>query len=74
MSVSETGRRDGAALEALPPCLRHVLLARHVHERRGEDTAAELGVTASRISQMHKRAIGRLREMLAKPLSQAARP
>jgi DNA-directed RNA polymerase specialized sigma subunit len=51
-----------------------VLLARHVHERRGEDTAAELGVTASRISQMHKRAIGRLREMLAKPLSQAARP
>ena len=56
------------------PRLRHVLLARYVHERRGEDTAAELSVTASRISQMQKGAIRRLREVLAKPLSQAARP
>jgi RNA polymerase sigma factor for flagellar operon FliA len=74
MSASETGRRVSAALESLPPRLRHVLLARYVHERRGEDIAARLGVTASRISQMQKEAIRRLREVLAKLLPQAARP
>jgi hypothetical protein len=52
----------------------HALLARYVHGRRGEVMAAELGVTESRISQIQKESIRRLREVLAKPLSQAARP
>jgi DNA-directed RNA polymerase specialized sigma subunit len=49
-------------------------LARYAHERRVEDIAAELGLTASRISQMPKEVIRHLRAVLPKLLSQAARP
>lgn len=66
---SEAARRLGAAINELPPRYRHVLLARYVHERRGEDIAAELGVTASRISQMQKEAIRRLRVALTEQIS-----
>jgi RNA polymerase sigma factor (sigma-70 family) len=56
------------ALELRPARYRHALLARYVHEKRGEDIAAELGVTASRISQMQKEAIRRLREALTESI------
>ena len=69
---SETARRLGSAINELPPRLRHVLLARYVHERLGEEIAAELGVTASRISQMQKEAVRRLREALTEQISPIA--
>ncbi|CAE6838633.1 sigma-70 family RNA polymerase sigma factor [Paraburkholderia nemoris] len=63
--LTEAGRRIGPAIESLPARYRHALLARYVHERCGEDIAAELGVTASRVSQMQKEALRRLREAFA---------
>jgi RNA polymerase sigma factor for flagellar operon FliA len=65
--LGEAASELRSAIESLPARYRHALLARYVYERRGEDIAAELGVTAGRISQMQKEAIRRLREALTEP-------
>lgn len=52
------------AIEKLPPKHRHVIELRFYEGKRGNDIAAGLGVTPSRVSHMIQDAIEKVREML----------
>ncbi len=52
------------AIAELPERLRHVVQAYFFEQRQMADIAAELGVTESRISQLHTKAVLRLRSRL----------
>ncbi len=58
-----------AAVHALPARLRHVIEDYYLSERPAADTARELGVTESRVSQMRAEALVLLREGLAAVLA-----
>jgi RNA polymerase sigma factor for flagellar operon FliA len=60
---AELRRRVAAALDTIPARLRHILLAR-MTDRTLREIAGELGVTESRVCQLQKEAIRRLREAL----------
>jgi RNA polymerase sigma factor for flagellar operon FliA len=61
--VGERERVDGllGAIAALPPRERWVLERYHLQEGNLRDVAAELGVTESRVCQLARQAIGRMR-------------
>jgi len=60
---AELRRRIATALDTLPARLRHILLAR-MTDRTLRDIATELGITESRVCQLQKEAIRRLRAAL----------
>jgi RNA polymerase sigma factor for flagellar operon FliA len=53
-----------AALEKLPPRERHIVSSHYFRGVRFKELGAELGVSEPRISQLHSRAMQRLRGML----------
>jgi RNA polymerase sigma factor FliA len=63
-ALDEIRQHVAAAVDALPPRLRHILVSRLLQERTQAELAAELGVTVSRVSQLQKEAITRLRAAL----------
>ncbi|TQV73422.1 sigma-70 family RNA polymerase sigma factor [Exilibacterium tricleocarpae] len=63
--VSELEQRLHAALERLPEREQLVLREHYFKQTRFESLTAVLGVTKGRVSQLHKRALQRLRETLA---------
>jgi RNA polymerase sigma factor for flagellar operon FliA len=58
-------RHLAGALERLPERERHILCEHYLRGVKFKDLGAELGVSEPRISQLHTRALGRLREMMA---------
>jgi len=58
-------RNLAGALEKLPERERHILCEHYLRGVKFKDLGAELGVSEPRISQLHSRALGRLREMMA---------
>jgi RNA polymerase sigma factor FliA len=58
-------RQIAVGLEALEPRDRHILLATHFEGRSHQALAVELKLSEPRISQLHDRALVRLRQLLA---------
>ena len=58
-------RQVAVGLKALDPRDRHILLATHFEGRSHQSLALELGLSEPRISQLHDRALRRLRVLLA---------
>jgi RNA polymerase sigma factor FliA len=61
---AETRERVGAALASLPPRERRVIDLYYYGEVTMKEIGAEIGVNESRVSQLHARAIRRLRDAL----------
>ena len=61
----EVHRYLQAAVEALPERERLAVAGHYLHERPMRELAAELGVTESRVSQLHRRGLALLHESLA---------
>jgi RNA polymerase sigma factor for flagellar operon FliA len=62
---SETKDRIRAAIESLPPREQKVIGLYYYQEATMKQIGAEIGVNESRVSQLHARAIRRLRDALA---------
>jgi RNA polymerase sigma factor for flagellar operon FliA len=62
----ETRQRVQAAIASLPPREQKVIGLYYYGEATMKQIGTEIGVNESRVSQLHARAIGRLREALAK--------
>jgi RNA polymerase sigma factor for flagellar operon FliA len=62
----ETSERVRAAIASLPPRERRVIRLYYYAEATMKQIGAAIGVNESRVSQLHARAIGRLREVLGK--------
>ena len=62
------------AVEALPEADRRVVTLHYQRDVRFKDIARRLAVTKARVSQIHARALGRLREHLSGPSSGPAPP
>ncbi len=61
----ETKRRVQTAIATLPPREQKVIGLYYYNEATMKQIGAEIGVNESRVSQLHARAIGRLREALS---------
>jgi len=61
----ETRRRVQDAIASLPPREQKVIGLYYYNEATMKQIGAEIGVNESRVSQLHARAIGRLREALS---------
>jgi FixJ family two-component response regulator len=61
---AETRERVRAAIQSLPPRERKVIAMYYYAEVTMKDIGSEIGVNESRVSQLHARAIRRLREHL----------
>jgi RNA polymerase sigma factor for flagellar operon FliA len=61
----ETKRRVQTAIASLPPREQKVIGLYYYNEATMKQIGAEIGVNESRVSQLHARAIGRLREVLS---------
>jgi RNA polymerase sigma factor for flagellar operon FliA len=61
----ETKRRVQTAIASLPPREQKVIGLYYYNEATMKQIGAEIGVNESRVSQLHARAIGRLREALS---------
>jgi len=61
----ETRRRVQTAIATLPPREQKVIGLYYYNEATMKQIGAEIGVNESRVSQLHARAIGRLREVLS---------
>ena len=61
---AETRERVRAAIASLPPREQKVIGLYYYGEATMKDIGAEIGVNESRVSQLHARAIGRLRDAL----------
>jgi hypothetical protein len=72
---SETKERIRAAIESLPPREQKVIGLYYYQEATMKQIGAEIGVNESRVSQLHARAIRRLRDALAgvMPAAEAAK-
>ena len=72
---AETKRRVRAAIASLPPREQKVIGLYYYGEATMKQIGAEIGVNESRVSQLHARAISRLRDTLATmmPLADAAK-
>ena len=72
---SETKDRIRAAIESLPPREQKVIGLYYYQEATMKQIGAEIGVNESRVSQLHARAIRRLRDALAgvMPAAEAAK-
>jgi RNA polymerase sigma factor for flagellar operon FliA len=53
------------AVELLPERERHIVSSHYFRGVKFKDLGAELGVSEPRISQLHSRAIARLKELMA---------
>jgi len=62
---AEVRRRVRSAIAALPPRERKVISLYYFGEVTMKHIGAEIGVNESRVSQLHARAVGRLRTLLA---------
>jgi RNA polymerase sigma factor for flagellar operon FliA len=69
---TEVQQRVRAAIETLPPRERRVICLYYYEEVTMKEIGAELGVNESRVSQLHARALRRLREALGTDLAPAA--
>jgi RNA polymerase sigma factor for flagellar operon FliA len=67
--LSEVQNRVRAAITALPPRERKVIALYYFGEATMKKTGEEIGVNESRVSQLHARAVQRLRELLAPDLA-----
>jgi len=63
--VMQLRRLAWAAVERLPPRERDLIRAHYYEQREFRELAVEWSLTAGRISQLHGRAIGQLRRLLA---------
>jgi RNA polymerase sigma factor for flagellar operon FliA len=72
---SEVKERIRAAIESLPPREQKVIGLYYYQEATMKQIGAEIGVNESRVSQLHARAIRRLRDALAgvMPAAEAAK-
>jgi RNA polymerase sigma factor for flagellar operon FliA len=66
---AETGDRVRAAIESLPPREQKVIGLYYYQEATMKQIGAEIGVNESRVSQLHARAIRRLKEALRSTMS-----
>jgi RNA polymerase sigma factor for flagellar operon FliA len=69
---TEVRDRVRGAIESLPPRERRVIALYYYGEVTMKEIGAELGVNESRVSQLHARALGRLREALGSDATPAA--
>ena len=69
---SEVRRRVRAAIETLPAREQRVICLYYYDEVTMKEIGAELGVNESRVSQLHARALRRLREALGADMAPAA--
>jgi len=69
---SEVKNRVRAAIETLPARERRVICLYYYEEVTMKEIGAELGVNESRVSQLHARALRRLREALGADMAPAA--
>jgi RNA polymerase sigma factor for flagellar operon FliA len=69
---TEVRDRVRGAIESLPPRERRVIALYYYGEVTMKEIGAELGVNESRVSQLHARALGRLRDALGSETSPAA--
>ena len=69
---TEVRDRVRSAIEALPPRERRVIALYYYGEVTMKEIGAELGVNESRVSQLHARALGRLRSALGSDATPAA--
>lgn len=65
IELRQTRAQLDALVEQLPPPERRVIALHYQQGHPFDDIARELNVTKGRISQIHKRALGSLRELLA---------
>jgi len=65
IELRQTRAQLGSLVERLPPPERRVIALHYQQGHAFDDIARELNVTKGRISQIHKRALGSLRELLA---------
>jgi RNA polymerase sigma factor for flagellar operon FliA len=68
----ETGDRVRAAIASLPPREQKVISLYYYQEATMKQIGAEIGVNESRVSQLHARAIRRLKDALRATMSPAA--
>ncbi len=64
MESAEVARCLTEAVEALPRRWHTVVAAHHIQGRRYVDIAAEMGISESRVCQIHKEAVERIRDTL----------
>jgi RNA polymerase sigma factor for flagellar operon FliA len=69
---TEVRDRVRGAIEALPPREQRVIALYYYGEVTMKEIGTELGVNESRVSQLHARALGRLREALGADVTPAA--
>ena len=69
---TEVRDRVRGAIESLPPRERRVIALYYYGEVTMKEIGAELGVNESRVSQLHARALGRLRDALGSETTPAA--
>ena len=69
---TEVRRRVRAAIETLPAREQRVICLYYYNEVTMKEIGAELGVNESRVSQLHARALRRLREALGADMAPAA--
>jgi RNA polymerase sigma factor for flagellar operon FliA len=69
---TEVRDRVRGAIESLPPRERRVIALYYYGEVTMKEIGAELGVNESRVSQLHARALGRLRDALGSDATPAA--
>jgi RNA polymerase sigma factor FliA len=62
--LSQMRERVRTSVEQLPARERDILQRHYYEQREFQDIAAELGVTKGRVSQLHARALQRVREAL----------
>jgi RNA polymerase sigma factor for flagellar operon FliA len=65
LAAKAFGRRLVEALERLPERERRIILGHHLQGLKLRDLGAELKVTDARVSQLHGRAMKRLKAMMA---------
>ena len=71
---TETRERMRKALALLPPRERRIVSLYYFGDATMKQIGQEIGVNESRVSQLHARAIQRLRKILSVPAPEAAAP
>ncbi len=70
---NQTRGRVRNALSRLPPRERRILALYYFGEATMKQIGQQIGVNESRVSQLHARAVQRLRRLLAPPMAQGPR-
>jgi RNA polymerase sigma factor for flagellar operon FliA len=64
-ALDQLKRNIVAAIERLPPREKLIVQYHYFHHMAFEELAAQLGVSKGRVSQLHRRALERLRETVS---------